>query len=538
MPQKQVDAARQAILGALADLTEGRVRTADDLQTALDLLELAPYRDAQAAAEPLRIAEALADTLGEEQMRAQIQLIKADLLAREGKVAESGQLLFATTAWAQSNGSAHVLARSHYLMSMFYRLVGDLPSALEHALHALESTPDDVYPELRAEHMLIVALAFDESGNAEEAARRYQEVVEVGTRIGHPRLSINALNNMAYVSCEENRPEEGALLVARMSAIADQHSIALTARHLDTAAKVTLMLGSPEAALRTLDLVLSPQPDRPPAEPEPLAQCLLTAAEAQRVLGRLTAAQDTLDRLRALCEGKQLRTLQVLAQKEQAQLLAADDRYQEAYEEYRAFHDASEALRSAEREARARILQVALGAQEARRDSDHFRELALRDPLTGLHNRRFINDHVTELLHECARHGDVLSVAMLDLDHFKQINDTLSHDAGDAVLVQFADLLVQATERPSVAARLGGEEFLMIMPHLTEAEARDWTQRMLDTIRSYDWSPITGHLPITASAGLSTARGAGWSREGLLRAADENLYAAKHAGRDRLVWAT
>ncbi len=535
MPQEQIDAARQAILGALADLRDGRVQAAEQLQVALDLLELAPYRDSLVAAEPARIAEDLAASIGDEQQRAQIQLIKADLLAREGKAAESGQLLFATSAWAETNGSAHVRARSHYLMSTFYRLVGDLPSALEHALLALESTPADVLPELRAEHMLIVALAFDESGNAEEAARRYEEVVEVGIRIGHPRLCINGLNNMAFVCCEEGRPEEGAVLVARMTTLAAQHGLILAAQHLDTAAKVELMLGSPEAALRILDEVLSPTVDRPPSGPDPLAQCLLTRAEAERVLGRFDAAQQTLDRLDGFCAETQLRSMQVLVRLEQAQLYAAQERYQEAYQEHRAFHAASEALRSAEREARARILQVALGAQEARRDSEHFRELALRDPLTGLNNRRFINDHLAELLERCARLGDVLSVAMLDLDHFKRINDTLSHDAGDAVLVEFAALISAAAPAPAVAARLGGEEFLVILPHTGDAEARAWTQDMLLTIRSHDWSSMTGLLPVTASAGLSTARGAGWSRERLLRVADENLYAAKHAGRDRMV---
>jgi two-component system, cell cycle response regulator len=530
-----MDTARRAILGALADLTDGRVQTVGELQTAVDLLELAPYRDAQAAAEPAKIAAQLAEKLDDEQLQAQVQLIHADLLAREGNAAESGRLLFATSAWAKDRGNPHVLARSHYLMSMFYRNVGDLPSALEQALHSLESTPSDALPELRAEHLLGAALAFDESGNAEEAARRYQEVVEVGIRIGHPRLSINALNNMAYVHCEEGHPELAMLLVARMSTMADQYGTVLNARHRDTAATVELMLGSPGVALQMLETVLSPGPGDPRPEPEPLAQCLLTATQAHRAMGDLGEAQRTLDRLMAFCEEQQLNGVRVLARLEQSQLYAADGRYQQAYEEHRAFHAAGEALRSAEREARARILHVALGAQEARRDSEHFRELALRDPLTGLRNRRFINDHLAELLERCARLGDVLSVAMLDLDHFKRVNDTLSHDTGDAVLVAFAALLNDAAEKPTVAARLGGEEFLVIMPHTGEAQARDWTRTMLKTIRSHDWSPITGHLAVTASAGLSTARGAGWSRERLLRMADENLYAAKHAGRDRFV---
>lgn len=530
-----MDSARQAILGALADLTEGRVRTASELQVCLGLLELAPYRDAPAAAEPTRIATELAAKLGDEQLSAQVDLIRADLMARGGNAPESARLLFATSAWAKSRGNAHVLARSHYLMSMFYRNVGDLPSALEHALYALESTPPDVLPELRAEHMLAVALAFDESGNADEAARRYQEVVEVGLRIGHPRLSINGLNNMAYVHCEEGHPEEAVALVAWMSRIADQHGIVLNARHRDTAATVELMLGSPEVALQMLKTVISPGPADPTPEPEPLAQCLITAAQAQRALGALGEAQQTLDRLLAFCQEQQLHGVQVLALLEQSLLYAAAGRYQEAYEEHCAYHAAGEALRSSEREARARILHVALGAQEARRDREHFRELALRDSLTGLYNRRFINDHLADLLERCARLDEMLSVAMLDLDHFKLINDTLSHDAGDAVLAQFAALLSDATEKPLVAARLGGEEFLVILPHTGEAQARDWTRKMLSIIRSHDWSPITGELAVTASAGLSTARGAGWSRERLLRKADKNLYAAKHAGRDRVV---
>jgi len=535
VPPEQVDSARQAILSALGDLTEGRVRTAGELQVAVNLLELAPYRDVAAAVEPARVAAEIAEVVGDEQLRAQIQLIQADLLSRQSKAAEAGRLLFATSAWAKNYGIPHVLSRSHYLMSMFYRKVGDLPSALEHALHALESTPLDALPELRAEHQLAVALAFDESGNAEEAAVRYAEVVEVGRRIGHPRLSINALNNMAYVCCEENRPADALPLIAQMTMMAQEYQTPLHSRHHDTAAKVDLMLGAPELALARLQNLIGPAPVDLPVDASSLAQCLLTAAEAQRVMEDLPAAQKTLNRLGVLCDEQQLGALKVQMRLEQAQLYAAGRRYRKAYEEHRAFHAASDQLRSAEREARARILQVTMGAQEARRDSAHFRELSLRDPLTGLRNRRFINDHLADLLERCARLGDVVSVAMFDLDHFKLINDTLSHEVGDTVLVAFSALLTGATVKPAVAARLGGEEFLVILPHTAEAQAGRWTRNTLSTIRTHDWSLIADRLAVTASVGLSTARGTGWSRERLLRVADQNLYAAKHTGRDRFV---
>jgi diguanylate cyclase (GGDEF)-like protein len=538
VPHAGTDSARRAVIGAISDLTEGRVRTAAELRACLDLIELLPYRDVPAAVEPARIAAQLAAELGDQQLQAQAQLIQADILARQGKAAESGRLLFETSEWAKNDGTPHVLARSHYLTAMFYRLVGDPPSALEHALHALESTPDDVLPELRAEHMLGVALTFDEAGNAEEAARRYAEVVDVGLRIGHPRLSINGLNNMAYVHCEEGHPELAVPLVARMSEIAAEYGSVLNARHRDTAATVQLMLGEPQTALEMLHTLLFPGPGDLPVEPEPLAQCLLTAAQAHRALGQLEDAKTTLDRLQELCTEQQLNAVMVQSRLERAQLHAAAGAYREAYEEHRAFHAASEALRSSESESRARILHIVLGAQQARRDSDHFRELALRDSLTGLHNRRFINDHLTELLERGCRSGQPLSVAMLDLDHFKRINDTLSHDAGDDVLVAFSTLLADNAEAPAVAARLGGEEFLVILPQTGETEARAWTRKMLAVIRSHDWSPLAGDLPVTVSAGLVTARGPGWTREQLLRAADKNLYAAKDAGRDRFIGPT
>ena len=535
MPPEQTDTAKQAIHDALTNLTQGRVRTLPQLQAAVNLLELAPYRNYPNAVEAARIAAELAVELGDEQLQARAQLVQVDLLARLGRTTESGLLLRTTDEWAQVFGNEHVRARSHYLLSTFYRLIGDLPHALEDALTSLRLMPKDVLPELRAEHLLLVALAFDESGNAEEADWRYDEVVSTGLRIGHPRLSINALNNMAYVCCEQDRAIDAVPLIARMSQIAAEYGIELTPRHLDTAATVEVMLGSPDVALRMLEPVISSALGNQPPEPESLAQCLLTSVVAQRALGRLAEAQQTLYRLQRFCRDQQLEPIAVLARLEQARLYADSDDYRRAYEEHIAYHAASEALRSTQREAQARILQVTLGAQETREDVEKLRELALRDPLTGLHNRRFVNEQLAELLDRCTRLGEVLSVAMLDLDHFKQINDTLSHTAGDTVLVAFGELLSTAAKDPIMVARLGGEEFLAILPDTAEDAAADWGRGLLETIRTHDWSAMSGDLPVTASIGLSTVRGAGATLERLLSTADENLYVAKRTGRDRLV---
>jgi len=529
------DATKQTIASAAADLVEGRVHTLGELQRCVQLLELAPYRDRRAALEPTRIAGVLAAQLGDEYVQTQVMLIHADLLASEGNTAEAGRLLFAKAEWITASGNLHLQARHHHQLSLFYRLLGDIPSSHEHALHALEHAPADTRPELRAQYQLAVAVALSLSGDVLEANQRYHEVVEAGLRNDDPRVSINALNNMAYLLMEQGLLAEATDLVTRMLQITDEYGTTPLASDQHTIAKVRLALGFPEAALEIAAQVATLAPDAPEADPEGIVYCMLVEVEAERALGRFARAQAALDRVFKACEGQNQQMIEVLAQLEQAQLYAAEHRYQEAYEQHRAFHRASEAHRSAEREARARILHIALGAQEARRDSAHYRELALRDPLTGLFNRRFVNDHLAELVARCARTQGHLSVAMFDLDHFKRINDTYSHEAGDAVLVAFATLLSELAEEPAVAARLGGEEFLVILPGTDGPQARTWATRALDRIRAHDWTLVAGDLPVRVSVGLCSAKGAGWSRERLLQTADQNLYAAKRSGRDRFV---
>jgi two-component system cell cycle response regulator len=161
--------------------------------------------------------------------------------------------------------------------------------------------------------------------------------------------------------------------------------------------------------------------------------------------------------------------------------------------------------------------------------------MAHRDALTGLHNRRFVNERLPVLLGEAAAHGTPLSVALVDLDHFKRVNDTLSHATGDEVLQSIGELLQQATTGSEVAARMGGEEFLLILPRTSPAEAAERCERLRRRVRAYAWGPITGRLPVTTSIGVTTVTGAGPTLAAVLSQADRNLYAAKRAGRDRVV---
>jgi diguanylate cyclase (GGDEF)-like protein/PAS domain S-box-containing protein len=161
---------------------------------------------------------------------------------------------------------------------------------------------------------------------------------------------------------------------------------------------------------------------------------------------------------------------------------------------------------------------------------------ATRDPLTGLFNRRYLDDTLPRELHRILRKGTPLCVAMLDLDHFKRFNDTFGHDAGDLALRESSRLLRENLRKSDIACRYGGEEFLLVLP---DSALEDASQR-LEQIRSrFESMEIRreGQLlaTITFSAGIATAPEHGSTPEELLRAADAALYAAKQAGRNRVL---
>ncbi|MCO7247048.1 diguanylate cyclase [Halomonas sp. Mc5H-6] len=164
--------------------------------------------------------------------------------------------------------------------------------------------------------------------------------------------------------------------------------------------------------------------------------------------------------------------------------------------------------------------------------------LSFEDPLTGLHNRRHFN---TVFDHECRRaqqHGSQLSLLMLDLDHFKDINDHFGHDAGDAVLVKMAALLSQHFMELGVVCRIGGEEFVALLPEASADSAESSANALLDAVAqcacAHQGVPLR---PITLSCGIATYPDHAPNPHKLLRLADEALYHAKRSGRNRcVVW--
>jgi len=164
------------------------------------------------------------------------------------------------------------------------------------------------------------------------------------------------------------------------------------------------------------------------------------------------------------------------------------------------------------------------------------RHQSIRDPLTELYNRRFLEASFDREIARASRQKSQLAILMLDVDHFKRCNDTFGHDAGDAVLRAMGTLLTAHTRENDVACRYGGEEFAILLTDITAEQARQAGERILQAIRQLEVKHTIQSLgPITASIGIAMFPDDGAQAESLMRAADVALYRAKQEGRNRLV---
>jgi len=172
---------------------------------------------------------------------------------------------------------------------------------------------------------------------------------------------------------------------------------------------------------------------------------------------------------------------------------------------------------------------------ELQRENERLRELAHRDELTGLGNRRRFHGHIDYMIEYAGRFGGALSVMMIDLDGMKKLNDLHGHAAGDVALRSVAVVIKQSIRGVDVAARLGGDEFAVVMPATTAAAAARVAERIRAGIAALE---LPGGARVSASFGVATLagapRGIGFAGEELVARADAALYVAKRAGRNRI----
>jgi two-component system cell cycle response regulator len=173
------------------------------------------------------------------------------------------------------------------------------------------------------------------------------------------------------------------------------------------------------------------------------------------------------------------------------------------------------------------------------KDKEQQRQLAVRDGLTGLYNRRAFNELlVAAIANEDRRSAGSLGLVILDLDHFKKLNDTYGHPAGDAALRSLARLLDQHLRKGDQAARYGGEEFVVILPGADTERSQGAAERLRTALEKHRFVFEGARIPLTASLGVAIWPADGKEPEALLAASDRALYAAKQGGRNRVVAAS
>ncbi|MGH7298064.1 MAG: GGDEF domain-containing protein [Polyangiaceae bacterium] len=162
-------------------------------------------------------------------------------------------------------------------------------------------------------------------------------------------------------------------------------------------------------------------------------------------------------------------------------------------------------------------------------------ESATRDPLTQAANRRSFDDALARELAFAGRHGRALSVVVFDVDHFKRVNDSHGHPAGDHVLRRLAQIVSANIRGEDLFARVGGEEFALLLRDIDGEGARQCAERLRSAVESAAFEQDGALIPVTISAGVAT-RVVGSTPEAIVKEADGRLYEAKQAGRNRVCW--
>lgn len=539
---RSIGGAEPSTLPAWEVVTQVIVVTEDAAEAALAAMEdrRMHYGDAQAAAAE-RIAR-VAPELGRPDLFLRAKLISADIALRHGEVVEAAAAADEILSSAEAIGDTFAMARAHFLLCEIQHSMGDEPSARINGIRSIELLPPDAAIGVRVDHLRALGTAY---GPGRDSQRCHMQALDLTNMIGDAARAIPIHNSYAYFAYQIDDYAVAREHIQLMQDLSRLRQIPLVASQLDTVARILMMVGKNEAAVDVLRPLI-PRADDPTraggiedVDPKPygLPEATLTLAEAHIALGRYHTAQQALDYAYQLSEERHLTRFSAHVLSAQAKLYAEIGDYERAYHANLAFHQAIVDMQSTEMETRSRLVQANYDADERRRDAQNFRDLAMRDALTGLYNRRYLDDALAAASETARAAGAPLSVAIADADFFKRVNDELSHEVGDEVLRTLASVLARSIRGQELFGRLGGEEFLIILPGADAATALERCQVIHETVDRYDFSPITGSLPVKVSVGVTTTETGVLTPAELLAEADHNLYAAKRSGRNRVLGA-
>jgi len=353
--------------------------------------------------------------------------------------------------------------------------------------------------------------------SARHAAER---AAALARRSGSPFQVAVALSNLVNALLASGQLDEALPLLNESGHIAHDHGYGTLAVEADAQRAVYLRLkGEPLQAVRILQALLHAAKEPPPQ----LRRLLLRSLyETHKACGQYREALAALEELVGL--DRQISRDNLVLQTEVILI-------REQVEQAQARADSATA--DARRE-RARAAHLESEQQRLREHAMALDRAAHEDVLTGLHNRRHAEFALPLLVDGARVAGQVISVAALDVDHFKKINDGHGHAVGDAVLQQLAQLLRHRLRSADLLARIGGEEFLAVLVGIAPPQAAEICERLRLAIAEHDWAAITPGLAVRVSIGIAGGAVQQQPGDSLLTRADRALYAAKGGGRNRV----
>lgn len=459
---------------------------------------------------------------------------------------------------------------------------GDQAGAVEDGLAAREAAERSGDPLLAAETLAELGILYDELGDLEPALACFTRALPVFEKAGAVQSQAATLHNVARIHLARERFDEAAAAYRRSRDLSkkagDESGVAYAVFGLGS---IESRRGDPAVALATLRSALASFEGLGDARMRYAA--LVEIGRLERKRGRPAAARLSLERALEAAYALESDHETGLAHRELALTLADEGRFAEAYRhllEAGALRDrAADAGKSREatelrvrfeselrqrenlllqrdvelerlglaEERRRRILFacaavgglllagfLAVGAVHDARLRRKLAEQATTDDLTGLLNRRATLAALEREVKAAGRHRTPLSVALVDLDRFKSVNDEFGHAAGDEALVAFGRLCRSTLRLEDSFGRWGGEEFLLVFRQTGAAEARAVLERLREGMRGLSLPRLNGERQLTMSAGLAVLLDGETGVDGLLKRADEALYAAKQKGRDRI----
>jgi diguanylate cyclase (GGDEF)-like protein len=443
---------------------------------------------------------------------------------------------------------------AHNSRAITAKLEGDTDAALRHFYAAHEAALDTGLEGPRITAIGNLGGYHQDLYNLDDARRLSEEALAQGRQAGMRVVVTVAAANLVVIHHAAGEPEQARAMAAFMLEhpehvlpnVAERYPLPLALEHGAVTgiadgdglcewgwikAQCLLARGNATGARELAEQVLRQRElQRLADQPYPVMQLLKALSEACEQLGDFQAA------LRWQREAHD-RYVHLVGRSARARYIALEvgHRLQAAQRERDL---AVQGHRVAEDDRRRLVeLNAALQAKIAETEQLHqqLREQALHDPLTGLFNRRYLFEAGPGLLELARRQQGIACVVLLDLDHFKLLNDTYGHAAGDRVLQRFAQLLQQQLRRSDIVCRYGGEEFVAVMPDLDADAAAAVLGRLQEALRLAPPEPGKRRLPSGSfSAGIAVYPRHGHTLEVLLQRADKALYAAKHQGRARI----